>query len=260
MLMRRLAPGNVVPDAGDDANPVRIVADVNEPDDLVDMVAALGVAVKRRRLAPADFVVGPVAIERKAVGDFQRSLVDGRLWEQLDRLKTTYEPPIVLLLEGDLALVEEFQQPRAFWSALAGVAIDPAIHVLPTAHKGASAEALAALARRAGQAGLRSVVRFKPRMLGPDVELKFAVQGIPGVGDVMSERLLARFGTLRALTAASQADLARVPGVGAKRAADITAFLDRAYGGARAAPRGEQARLDTRPSITRRGPEETGGD
>ncbi len=229
----------------------RVVADTSEPDDLIALLRALGAPVEVRRLAPADYVIGRTAVERKSVGDFQASLVDGRLFEQIGRLRETYEAPILLVVEGDLAFVEEHvPSPRAFWSAMAAVALDPAIHLVPTHSKGATAEVLAALSRWAGQERQHTLVRHKPRRLGQDVEQKFAVQGLPGVGDIMSEKLLARFGSLRNVFAATHADLARTPGIGAKRASEITAFLDRAFANARA-PRGEQARLPAASEIPR---------
>src|SRR5438876_784903 len=43
---------------------------------------------------------------------------------------------------------------------------------------------------RVGGSGSRTDVRFKPRMLGPHAEQKFVVQGLPGIGDVVSDALL----------------------------------------------------------------------
>jgi ERCC4-type nuclease len=211
--------------------PATVVADVHEPLDLVEAVRERGVPIERRRLAPADFVVGPLAIERKSVGDFHRSMVQKRLFEQVTRLKETY-PTAALLLEGDLSFFEELASPRAAWGALLAIAIDLDVRVLPTPSREASAELLAVLARRVGRGGSgRTDVRFKPRLLGPHAEQKFVAQGLPGVGDVTSESLLARFGTLRRLFAASERELLRVPGVGETRAEAITELLDRRFEG-----------------------------
>ncbi len=221
----------------------RVIVDTSEPADISDLLQRLGVEVKRRRLAPADYIVGHIAIERKTVGDFQASLIDGRLFEQVSRLRETYEPPILLLVEGDLAFVEEYQAPRAFWSAMASLALEPGLHVVPTHSKGGTVEVIAALARWAGEKRQHSTVRFKPRQLDPATAQRFALQGLPGVGDKTSDKMLAHFGTLRRAFASTQAELARAPGVGDKRAVDITAFLDRPYD-ASAAKRGRQIRLD----------------
>lgn len=211
--------------------PAAVVMDVNEPTRFLDLLVARGVPVERRRLAPADFVVGPLALERKTVADFHASLLRKRLFEQLTRLKEAYPPPVALLLEGDLAFFEERQEPRAMWGALCAIAVDLGIVVLPTPSSEASADVLAVLARRVGRTGGRADVRFKPRALGPDAEQRFVVQGLPGIGDVVSANLLEHFGSLRRLFGAGEKDLQRVPGVGKGRARDITELLDRPYEG-----------------------------
>lgn len=210
-----------------------LVVDMREPEDLVDEIEKQGVEVEWRQLAPADFVTGTLAIERKSVGDFHASLIDKRLFEQMARIKETY-PRCALLLEGDLAFFEERKHPRALYGAMASLAVDFQIPVLPVASKEASARMLATLARREAReprSGNGAEVRFRPRMLQPHVFQKFAVQGLPGVGDVVSEALLERFGSVRRVFAASEQDLLKVPGIGKLRAAEINAFLDRPFEG-----------------------------
>lgn len=221
-----------VPPGPPPAAPI-IVADVNEPLDLLDRLIARGVDVERRRLAPADFVIGAMGIERKTVGDFHASMIDKRLFEQLSRLRKAY-PKAALLLEGDVAFFEERRHPRASWGAMSAIAVDMGVTILPTSSKEASADVLAILARRAtrgGGSGARADVRFKPRLLGPAAEQRFVAQGLPGVGDVVSDALLEHFGSLRRLFSASEKDLQKVPGVGKGRAADIAELLERPYSG-----------------------------
>ena len=237
-----------------------LVADVNEPTDLLDLLRERGVVVDRRRLAPADFIVGRLAIERKSVGDFHASMIDKRLFEQMGRLRETYEDRVALLLEGDLSFFEERKQPKASWGALAAIAVGMGVAILPTSSKEATADLLTVLARRAAResaaaeaaapsggdgdggtggarvGGTRHDVRFKPRMPGVSAEQRFAVQGLPGIGDVVSESLLEHFGSVRRVYAVSERELLRVPGIGKGRAKEIAAFLDRPY-------RGRQGRL-----------------
>lgn len=209
-----------------------VVVDVNEPPDMPALLEARGVEVQRQRLAPADYVVGPLAIERKTIGDFHSSMIQKRLFEQLTRLRDTYPPPVALLLEGDPARFEELQNPRATYGALLAAAIDLEVRILPSGSREASADLLATLARRMGRSGGgRAEVRFRPRLLTPDAQQRFVVQGLPGIGDVVSESLLEHFGSLRRLFAASEREMQRVGGVGPTRAAAIRELLDRPYAG-----------------------------
>lgn len=221
-------------DDGEERAPPTIVVDVNEPSSIPDRLAGLGIDVVRQRLAPADYVVGPIALERKSVGDFHASLVQKRLFEQLTRLREAYPPPVALILEGDLGALDDLQQPRSFWGALLSVALDLDVRVIPTPSREGTCEMLAVLADRVarGARGSGGVdVRFKPKLLTPEMEQRFAVQGLRGIGDVTSDTLLERFGSLRRLFAASERELLRVPGIGKKRASEITELLDRPYAG-----------------------------
>ena len=211
-----------------------VIVDTSEPPEMLEHLRAAGAAVERQRLQPADYVVGPVAIERKSVADFHASMIDKRLFEQVARLKETY-PTCALVLEGDAAFFDERLSPRAVWGALCSLAFDFQLAILPTSGREATAELLAVLARRMqrerGSGGGRPEVRYKPKRLGPHAEQKFAVQGLPGIGDIVSESLLAHFGTVRRVFAASERELLRAPGIGKGRAADITEFLDRPFEG-----------------------------
>lgn len=209
--------------------PFAVVADVHEPLAIVDALRARDVPVERRKIHPADYVVGAAAIERKTVRDFFGSLLRKRLFEQLARLRETYPRPL-LLLEGDLSVVVEQANPGAFWGALVTVAAEMGVPIVPSPGKEATAAILARLHARVAEGRVsRGDVRFKPRALGTAAAQKFAVQGLPLVGDVGSERLLEHFGSVRRVYAARGKDLVRVPGIGEKRAEAIRAFLDQPY-------------------------------
>lgn len=235
-------PVTHAPDATD-APVVPLVVDAHEPEDVYARLEARGLPVQRRKLHPADYVIGPVAVERKSVGDFYASLTQKRLFEQVVRLQETYPRP-VLLLEGDVAArVADLKQPSAFWGALVSIAVDLGVPVLPAPDKDATAALLARIHARVtrwaaredaggGDAALRGDVRFKPRALSAADEQKFTVQGLPRVGDVASARLLERFGTVRRVFEASEKELTRVPGIGKGKARAITELLDRPFEGA----------------------------
>lgn len=201
---------------------------------MVELLEARGVDAQRRRLAPADYVVGPIAIERKSVTDFHASLIDKRLFEQVSRLKETY-PTCALVLEGDPSFFDARRTPQSTWGAMCSLAFDFDLQIIPTSGREATAELLAVLARRVlrdrasgGNGGPE--IRYKPRLLGPHAE-QFVVQGLSGIGDIVSESLLEHFGSLRRVFAANERELRRVPGIGKGRAADITELLDRPFEG-----------------------------
>lgn len=212
--------------------PFPLVVDCHEPEDLVDLLRAAGVPLEVQKLHPADFIVGSVAVERKSVRDFFNSLIQQRLFEQVNRLRETYACAL-LVLEGDISYFRELKNPAAFWGAYASISVDFGVPIVQTPTKADTAAFLATLHRRESKAGRGAQVRFKPRselMTLPERQ-KFAVQGLPRVGDQLSENLLERFGTVRNIYLARERDLLRVPLIGKKIAREIEEFLDAPYKG-----------------------------
>jgi len=67
------------------------------------------------------------------------------------------------------------------------------------------------------------------RTFTPSQTARAVVESLPMVGPKLAKALLAHFGSVEALAAAPEKDLAAVPGVGAKRAKVIRAVLAYAY-------------------------------
>jgi Fanconi anemia group M protein len=212
------------------ARPPQMYADFREPLEAIDAIRSRGIRVEVRALQPADFVLGAVAVERKTVGDFASSIFDGRLFEQVRRILGAYDRAL-LVLEGNPAELSSTGSPGAVLGALASVAYDWEVPVIPTADPKQTGLFLAALYLRMTKEGPASIsLRHKPPRLSESQESQFVVQGLPLVGDVMSARLLDRFGSARRVLAASEGELRRVPGLGPERARRITAVLDRPWG------------------------------
>jgi ERCC4-type nuclease len=213
-----------------------LVADVHEPADIVDAVRALGVPVEVRKLQPADYVVGPVAVERKTIGDFASSLFNKRLFDQVDRIRSAYGQAL-LVVEGSMEELEGFQNPAAFYGALCHIALDRGVSVIPTPGKDQTAKLLATMHKRLDREASVYGLRYKPPNLTPQQEMMFVVQGLPSVGGVLSSRLLERFGTVRRVMRAQERELRRIPLVGPEKARRISEVLDRPW-------EGRQARLE----------------
>lgn len=96
-----------------------------------DWLKELGCNVVEKALAPADYIVAEdYAVERKELHDFFRSVFDGRLFEQAERLAKTYKSAC-LVVEGDIAnAVKGVRNPQVFLGAPAKVMADHNISVV----------------------------------------------------------------------------------------------------------------------------------
>lgn len=198
---------------------------------LIDELKRLGVRVSLQRLAVGDFACPPrVGVERKTFRDFAASVADGRLFAQAEALARAFERP-VLLVEGDESSGFEGLTPEAFHGAVAHLITALHIAVLRTTDTRGSAQALAALARRAG--GARAAPSGAPR--GPKTGLTLperqlaVLSGLPGVSRATAARVLSHFGSIRALSQASLEEIAAVPGVSRRTAEQVFDVLRSAY-------------------------------
>jgi len=91
--MLRLKPGVVVVDKREEKSGVPKI------------LLKLGVSLRYEFLEVGDYLLpGDILIERKEVGDFLSSLLDGRLFDQASNLVEVSENPTILI-EGDFSKI-----------------------------------------------------------------------------------------------------------------------------------------------------------
>lgn len=214
----------------------KLVMDVNEPEDLHELLQGRNIPVERKRIQPGDYVIGEIGVERKTLQDFFSSMVRKRLFDQVERLREAY-PLSFLLLEGDVAEVSSYRNPSAFWGAFASITIDRRTPIFFTPDKEQTANLLYVLWRRREKRPSDYGLRHKPRFLTLEERQRFVVQGLPHVGDVLSRKLLERFGSIRNVFAASEEELMDVEKMGPAKAREISELVTTPY-------KGEQLRLE----------------
>ncbi len=215
---------------------VPLVVDANEPGDIPDRLRELGVEIEVRKIAPGDYVLGPVGIERKTLYDFFNSLVRKRLFEQVQRLRDAYPQPLVIL-EGDLAEISTFKHPQSVLGALLALEITERVPVLTTADKDQTALLLSVLWKRQEKGASEYGLRHKPKTMTLDQRQRFLIEGLPSVGDTLARNLLERFGSVRSVFNASEDELKQVSKIGDVKATEIVRLVTAPY-------LGRQTRLD----------------
>lgn len=209
---------------------VPLIVDANEPKDIPDRLRELGVDVEVRKIAPGDYVLGPVGIERKTLTDFFNSLVRKRLFEQVQRLRDAYPQPL-LILEGDLSEISSFKHPQSVLGALLALETKERVPVLATADQEQTALLLRVLWKGQDKRAPEYGLRHKPKALTTGQRQRFLVEGLPNVGETLARNLLERFGSVRGVFQASEEELQRVPKIGKVKAADIAHLVTAPYEG-----------------------------
>jgi len=188
------------------------------------------VVVSVKELPVGDYVVSDrVAIERKSSSDFVQSILDGRLFEQVSKLSSSFSKPVVIIEGVDTYTVRNVH-PNAIRGAIASIILDYGIPIVFTRNEEETAAYLRALARREQvDLGREPRIRGEKRILSLPEMQRFIVESLPFVGPKLAKQLLKHFGTVERIFTASERELAQVEGVGQRRAKEIRRILTEEY-------------------------------
>ena len=183
-----------------------------------DALAAAGIDLRPEQLPAGDYVISDrLVVERKTGADLAASIKDRRLFEQVARLKSSFEA-VVLVVEGEPVHISE-----ASWQGALARALASGASLLRTEDAGETAMWLARFHRLEGKPP--SEVRGRPIPRRPTSDLLDVAEDVlrclPGISTVGARRLLEHFGSLRAVFAAGEPELRAVPGIGPVRSAAL---------------------------------------
>jgi DNA excision repair protein ERCC-4 len=210
----------------------KVIADARESNSIKKALMELGCEVAEKQITPADYVLSEeCAVERKGLSDFLKSVYDGRLFDQAERLAEAYEKA-VLIVEGDLNTLEEISNPAVFFGSLAKVMAEHNISVVFTLNFEHTALFLCSLAKKVQEERQeRLAAKHKPRTYTLSQRQLLAVESLPYVGPKRAEKMLTKLGSVRRVFQASDEELLSVEGFGKKTVQEIRNLLDTKYPG-----------------------------
>lgn len=191
---------------------------------VVDMLKGLGAIVKVKTLPVGDFIISERAvIERKSMGDFENSIIDGRLFKQAENMIDNFEKCVVII-EGEG--FEERVNRNALLGAISALILDYGIQVFFTRDLEGTAEMVFALAKRE-QLGKKIDVRLKGNKKAYSLaqQQQMIVECLPMVGPKLAKALLKKFKTVENIVKASEQELREVEKIGKIKAKAIKKIL-----------------------------------
>ena len=146
----------------------------------------------------ADVIISDeVAIERKEGNDFISSIIDNRLFEQLIRLKETYDKPI-LILEGlnDDVFQQTGMNIASIYGALCKVAYIMQVAIIPTRNIEDTAIAIERITYREQSKGNETLLSRKaPKSMSSEERRAFIIEGLIDSGPKKAKELIEHFKT-----------------------------------------------------------------
>ena len=210
-----------------------VIADAREEaSGVIRLLEGMDVTVSRQHLEVADYVCsGRVAVERKTVEDFLGSILNQRIFRQMEGLGEAYRCP-VLLIEGnpDSLFLERNMNANAIRGALASIAVDYRVPILWARTQKETACMLYRLAWREQVKDKRELqIRSNKKAKSLKERQEYLVAGLPNVSNMLSRRLLEHFGSPMEAFKATAEDFQKVKGIGKKKARDIWKLLNEGY-------------------------------
>jgi ERCC4-type nuclease len=201
---------------------------------------------ERRELKVGDYFCGEISVEgtyagipveRKEIGDYLRSMNDGRRDEQLYNMSYGFPLSyIVTIGSASRALRGTKMTLNAYISSLVGSSLkrapDGVGGQVITVNLESETEFvlfLKYLDEKVKEGSFSRVPVMQKRAWKPEELLVYVVSSLPGIGAKTANNLLKHFGSVRGVMNASKEQLMEVDGVGPKKAEEIHDVLTMAY-------------------------------
>ena len=217
--------------SGLETEEIIIYADTREMNTRIIPILKKCCSLREKQLKVGDYILSDrVGVERKSSEDFLQSIVDKRLFRQLEELKATFKKPLLIIEGGGLLDSDRNIHPNAIRGALASVTIDYSMPIIWTQTQMDTAHQLYLIARREQIEEKRSTgIRGKKKLYSTEDVQEFLVSGIPKISTEKSRALLKHFKTPEKIFTASEAELQKVDGIGEELAKQIRSLLTKKY-------------------------------
>ncbi len=187
-----------------------IIIDNREKNSLVPAeLSALGCEIKFQHLNIADYIVNNIAIERKTLSDLKSSIINKRIFSQIQELKQY--PSYLLLFEGlSENLYEGIIHENALRGFLLSTVLNNKIPLIFTKNEKDTALYLSLLAKKKSD----REISIRPSKISPSKEeqLQFILEGFPHIGPVKAKALLKKFCSLKNIINAPESELQAILG------------------------------------------------
>lgn len=209
---------------------MRIYID-NRESPLIKKILKEKVDIELAQLQVGDYILSDrVCAERKTIEDFLQSIIDRRLLSQAVEMKRNFENPIIILEGYKDLYVQRDIHPNAIRGALAALAIDFSIPVIPSQDEEDTAGILYTIAKREQEGEKRVVsLRGEKKPMTLSEKQRYVLESLPNISTVLARRLLEKFDSVRNVVNASEKELTTVEGIGEKKAEEISKVAKSSY-------------------------------
>ena len=193
----------------------------------------LKVNLLREQLSVGDYQISDdIVIERKTLADLETSIIDGRIFSQLQDLSAIKRSS--LIIEGDPFLLYTSKRinGKAIIGLITSIGLNYRIPIFFTRNQKQTALFLYTMAKKeqiSNNNHTDSKLRYqKTKMSGSQFQL-FIMQSFPDVGPTLAKSILKEFKSIKNISNATIEDLKKVSKLGPKKAQKIKYLFEREF-------------------------------
>jgi len=190
------------------------------------------VEIKMEQLSLGDYQLSnDVLIERKTIADLESSIIDGRIFSQLEGLSEKVSKP-GLIVEGVINFSDSDNRinNKSMIGLITSIGLNYRIPIFFTKNQKETALFLYVIAKRE-QYGLTAAPKHrfsKSKMSFSDQQL-FILESFPDIGPTLAKALLKKFKNIKNIASASVKDLQEVEKMGPKKAEKMVYLFSREF-------------------------------
>ena len=182
--------------------------------------------LEKKRLEVADFIISDnIGIERKTASDFEQSIIDGRLFRQVERLKQEFEKPLIVIIGNGFERISQ----KALAGAFISLIVDHGVPIVFLNDERNFAEFISRIIEREGKPARERKTNFSRKNRDFKTQRLSVVESLPGVGPSTARKLLESFGSVFGVFTADEKMLQKVEGVGGKKSRIIHSLITGDY-------------------------------
>lgn len=183
-----------------------VIIDNREKNSLVPSeLIALNFNIQFQQLPLGDYIVNNTIIERKTLSDLQSSIINKRIFSQLQDLQQTNS---ILIIEGNKENTNKTIHPNALKGFLLSLSIDYKVPFIFSEDEKDTALYISLLARKPINKEIS--LRQTRSSLSDEEQKQFILEGFPGIGPSTAKKLLKEFKSLKNIFNASDEELKRI--------------------------------------------------
>ncbi len=181
-----------------------IIIDNREKNSLViSELISLNAKIELKQLEVADYIIGNTAIERKTISDLISSMLNKRLFPQLENLKQYENCLLIIENYQNLDLKETKLNENAIRGLLLSISLDYKIPIIFTKDEKDTAMFLSLIAKKKKtEISLRAKLKIKDSQ-----RLQFILEGFPNIGPKTAKKLLKKYKTIKSIINAQKEEI-----------------------------------------------------